>query len=101
AGDLTRAARLLGASEAVSEAMGQACSPVGRPEYERTVAAIQERLQPAEHGSARAAGRAMTLDQAIADALDGYNGEGPGQLEDQRRTHLPRGVGLRGTLAGE
>ncbi len=69
AGDSQRAARLLGASEAMRESMLQIVSPIDRPDYERTLAAIRDSMTPDEFDTARAAGRALTVDQAIAEAL--------------------------------
>ena len=65
-----RAARLLGAAEAQCEAIGAALWPPDRLEHERTVAAVQGALGEAACVAAWAAGRAMTLEQAIAYALE-------------------------------
>ena len=64
-----RAARLLGASEALREAENPALPPVDRADFERTVAAIQGSLGPVEFDLARAAGRAMTMEQVIAEVM--------------------------------
>jgi predicted ATPase len=72
-GNLTRAARLLGASEALREAMNQTLPPVDRAGYEHTVAAIQTSLRAEDYELAHAEGRALTLEQAIAAALNGHD----------------------------
>ncbi len=51
-----RAVRLLGASDVLSEAMNQAVPPIDRAAYERTVAAIQDSLDPEEYALGRRQG---------------------------------------------
>jgi predicted ATPase/DNA-binding CsgD family transcriptional regulator len=68
-GQLQRAARLLGASEAALERMGSLHQPTDKPEHDRIVAAVRAQLDDATFAAAWAAGRAMTLDEAIAEAL--------------------------------
>jgi predicted ATPase/class 3 adenylate cyclase len=69
-----RAARLFGAAEALRDAMGMLRSaPVDRADYERDVAAARAQLDETAFSAAWAEGRAMTPDQAVADAL----GDGP------------------------
>jgi predicted ATPase/DNA-binding SARP family transcriptional activator len=63
-----RAARLFGAAQALREASGAALPP---DEYQRTLAAAQARLDEASWVAAWAEGQAMTLEQAIAYALEG------------------------------
>jgi predicted ATPase/Tfp pilus assembly protein PilF len=65
----TRAATLLGAAEAIRQAIGSAVSLPSRPEYEQLVAAVKAVLGEAEFTRAWAAGRALPLDQAVALAL--------------------------------
>ena len=65
-----RAARLLGAATGQFEAIGAAMWPADRLEYERTVAAARAALSEEVFAAAWAEGRAMTLDQAIAYALE-------------------------------
>ncbi|HUG13861.1 MAG TPA: tetratricopeptide repeat protein [Thermomicrobiales bacterium] len=69
AGDGERAARLLGASDVVREATDEAVAPVDRPGYERIVTIIEASLSPADFVTARAAGSALTQEDAIAEAL--------------------------------
>ena len=69
-GQPVRAARLFGAAAALREAVGIPLPPVARPEYERDVAAARARLNETTWATAWAEGRAMTLEQAIAYALE-------------------------------
>jgi predicted ATPase/DNA-binding XRE family transcriptional regulator len=72
-GQPLRAARLLGASDALRESMHLTVPPVDRADYEQTVAAIQASLASDAFATARAAGHALTTDQAIAEALNAGN----------------------------
>ncbi len=66
-----RAARLLGAADALLEASGIANAPtVHRVEIERNVAALRARLDETAFAAAWAEGRAMSLEQASAYALE-------------------------------
>jgi hypothetical protein len=67
-GNPARAARLLGATEAVWDGP---VSPPRRRELDRTAAAIRAHMEPAEYEAAWSAGHALPLDQAIALALEG------------------------------
>lgn len=69
--ELQRAARLLGASEAALERMGAFLQPADRPELARIEAEVRKQLDKATFQASWDEGREMTLDQAIADALDG------------------------------
>ena len=71
-GQLQRAARLLGASEAGLERMGAFHPPSDQPEIDRNIADVRAQLDESIFQAAWAAGRAMTLDQAVADALGEY-----------------------------
>jgi len=68
---LERAARLLGATEAVREAIqiGLSAAYPDRIEYDRYVAAVRAQLDEAVFAAAWAEGRALTLEQAIEYAL--------------------------------
>jgi tetratricopeptide (TPR) repeat protein len=68
-----RAARLLGASEKLRETMNVIVAPIDRPDYERIVAAVQDHLNAERFEQIRVAGRAMTLDQAVDDALSDHD----------------------------
>jgi hypothetical protein len=64
-----RAARLLGNAEGLRGAMGTPLAPGDRAEHDRSVAAARAALGENAFAAAWAEGRAMDLDQAIADAL--------------------------------
>jgi tetratricopeptide (TPR) repeat protein len=66
-----RAARLLGATAAHFEAIGAAMWSADRIDYQRNVAAIRAVLGEAAFAAAWDAGRALTLEQAIAEAFPG------------------------------
>jgi tetratricopeptide (TPR) repeat protein len=65
------AARLFGAAEATLEALGAQLWPSNRGAYERSVAAARTALDPVVFESAWKAGRQLSLDQAVASAIDG------------------------------
>jgi hypothetical protein len=67
--DALRAVRRLGAAEATRDVLGLPIPPGDRAAYERDVAAVRDLLDAAARETAWAAGRAMTLEQAIAYAL--------------------------------
>jgi hypothetical protein len=69
-GRSVRAARLLGAEQAWRASTGNRRPAWRDEEYERALAAARAGLSAQSFTAARAAGRAMTLDQAVADALD-------------------------------
>ncbi len=64
-----RAARLYGAAHAVMPADAR-LSPLDRAHYDRTITAIGAQLDEVTFAEAWAAGRALTLEQAIAEALN-------------------------------
>jgi hypothetical protein len=64
-----RVARLLGAAAAVRERVGAKQDPGHQSGVERAVASAQAALGEARWAAAFAAGRAMTLEQAVAEAL--------------------------------
>jgi non-specific serine/threonine protein kinase len=68
-GQAAPAARLFGAAEALRERVGRPLPPVQRRQYERDVARARAALDPAAFATARAAGRALTPDEAVALAL--------------------------------
>jgi predicted ATPase/transcriptional regulator with XRE-family HTH domain len=71
AGRIARAARLCGAAEALRDAIGWPMSPDDKLHYDRTVAATRAQLEEETFVAAWAEGKAMTLEQAIANALEG------------------------------
>jgi non-specific serine/threonine protein kinase len=73
-GQAERAAQLIGAGEALYEAMGVRPQSSDQSEIDRIVAAVREQLDEAAFEAARAAGRAMSLEEAVAYAL-GEDGE--------------------------
>jgi len=68
-GHLKRAARLWGSQHALREAIGIPISGIERAEYESAVAAARAQLGEEAFATAWAAGRALTLEQAIVEAL--------------------------------
>jgi tetratricopeptide (TPR) repeat protein len=68
-GDAERAARLLGAAEAAREAMGVEQLPSDQLEVDAYIAAARDQLDQATFDAAWAAGRAMSLEEAVAYAL--------------------------------
>jgi hypothetical protein len=64
-----RAARLLGASEALLDAIGATLDSTDQADYDRSVAMTRTQLDEATFAAAWEAGRAMTLEQAIAEAM--------------------------------
>jgi tetratricopeptide (TPR) repeat protein len=68
-GDGTRAARLLGAAEAIREAAGAPMTAFEREEYDTAVERSRARLDASAVESAWTAGRLMTVDAAVAFAL--------------------------------
>ena len=71
-----QAARLFGAVQDVLESSGAMLSPADRNEYERNVVAARAELDETTFAAAWAQGRAMTLEQAIADVLSDAAGLG-------------------------
>jgi tetratricopeptide (TPR) repeat protein len=67
---LRRAARLLGAAEADRERMGAFLQPSDTPEYQRILGEVREHLDDRSFEAAWIEGRRMTLEQAIAYALE-------------------------------
>jgi predicted ATPase/DNA-binding CsgD family transcriptional regulator len=65
-----RAARLLGAAAALQEVTGDFLEPVDRADYDANVAMTRARLSEQAFAAAWAEGQAMTMDEAIAYALE-------------------------------
>jgi hypothetical protein len=72
-GDGARAARLLGAAEALRESIGAQMHPSNLPTYERIVTTARALLDDATWAAEWAAGRALPLEQAVAYAADAVN----------------------------
>ena len=66
-----RAARLLGAAEALRERIHIPMADYERAEYEREVMALRAQMDAAAYDAAWAEGHTMTLDQAVEHALAG------------------------------
>lgn len=71
-GRYQRAARLLGAAQALRETMRHALHPSLRPEYERQLAALHQNFDAALLEAAWDAGRALNLEGMTALALDEF-----------------------------
>jgi tetratricopeptide (TPR) repeat protein len=68
-GEYVRAARLVGAAEAIMAAQNMAWPPDEKPHYERMLAILPDRMGAADFEGARAAGRSMSTAAAVALAL--------------------------------
>src|SRR5262249_32256146 len=66
---LARAVRLAGAAAALRAALGARPSPTRQAEVARWLAPARRELSAAGYAAAWTAGQAMTLEQAVADAL--------------------------------
>ena len=78
-GRAERAARLFGAAAALREVISSPMAPFDQPEYDRDVAAVRSQLDEALCATTWAEGRALTLEQAIAEALSAV-GDEPAQV---------------------
>jgi predicted ATPase/DNA-binding SARP family transcriptional activator len=72
-GQTVRATRLFGAAEALRETIGLSQQSDERAIYDRSVAAVRAQLDAVAFAAAWAAGRALSVEQAIADALAGID----------------------------
>ena len=70
-GQPERAARLLGAAEAVREAIGTPVPPCERADHDRNVSALRAAMGKKAFAQARAEGRALTLEQVLAEPEEG------------------------------
>jgi non-specific serine/threonine protein kinase len=77
-GQPERAARLLGATEAASSAIGYVLTRHEQALYEREVAAVRVALGEARFEAERAAGQSLTVEQAVAEALGPAGPPAPG-----------------------
>jgi tetratricopeptide (TPR) repeat protein len=69
-GQSEQAASLLGAWDAAFEQMMVVPEPIDKPEYERIIAAVRAQQDAQTFAAAWAAGRAMSLEEAVALALE-------------------------------
>src|SRR5262245_22619179 len=63
------AARLFGATAALLDASGASLNPIGRAAYDRNLVAVRASMAEAAFEAAWVAGQALSLEQAIAEAL--------------------------------
>jgi predicted ATPase/DNA-binding winged helix-turn-helix (wHTH) protein len=84
---IAQAARLWGAAAATREAIGIPLAPVGRAHYEWQLTSVCAQLDPALWRDAWAEGRAMTMEQALAYALDLADAQ-PRDAEDRRQRQI-------------
>jgi hypothetical protein len=77
-GQLTRAATLVGAAEAIMDAQGMAWPPDERPHYERLLAVLPEAMGVADFERTRGAGHELATHDAVALALAAPPLEGSG-----------------------
>src|SRR5205085_12510285 len=68
-GHAVDAARLYGAAEILRESIGTSVAPADLPEYERQIANARALLDPSAWEAVWAEGRALTMEQALAYAL--------------------------------
>ena len=87
-----RAARLWGAAEALREVLDVRPAPASGSHDARRAADLYAKIDPATWAAASAEGRALTLEQAVAAALDGL-GDGVAQ-ERRSRQMLAEDVGV-------
>jgi DNA-binding CsgD family transcriptional regulator len=87
AGDPQQAARLLGAAEALRERQGVAVFPAELPRLERASAPARGRLSETSFAAAWAAGRALPVEQAIAEALQVADDVTAARVPDPRAPH--------------
>jgi hypothetical protein len=74
AGRGERAAVLLGSAEELRETVGTVIDPVDKPEHDEALAKVKADLSKAAFDAAWAKGRALSVDEAVAYALDESSG---------------------------
>ncbi|MCW5852881.1 MAG: tetratricopeptide repeat protein [Anaerolineae bacterium] len=79
-GDSRRGARLLGASAGLLETLGDPLEPTDRAEHQRASASASETLGEKAFAALTTEGRAMTLEEAVAYALEAQDAKGFGNL---------------------
>ncbi len=87
-------ARVLGAAEAISRSIGAAFAPSDRVLHDRILAALMAALGEARLGEARGAGRALTMEAAVAEAREVVRA-------DDRAAGAPRSRARGGLTARE
>jgi non-specific serine/threonine protein kinase len=78
-----RAARLLGAAEAIRREIGAPVPPVERPDHEDLILTAKAALGATNFAHAWASGQALTLDQAVAEGLGEAATRMPGDAAQQ------------------
>jgi DNA-binding NarL/FixJ family response regulator len=68
-GQPVRAAQLYGAASSLRTLLGAPLPPIDRPYYQQTVAAVRAQLDEPTFQNAWTAGQALTLEEAIAEAV--------------------------------
>jgi tetratricopeptide (TPR) repeat protein len=71
-GDLLQSARWFGLADAVRNKFGMAMYPVDRPDYEKHIHLLKSQMPADQFQSAWAEGQRMELQDAVAQALEGY-----------------------------
>jgi DNA-binding NarL/FixJ family response regulator len=87
---IARAVRLFGAAQALPEAIGAPMPPANRAEYDRSVAAARTRLGEAAFGALWREGRALSLEDAMEQAMAADSGDGQfasGAIDLTQREH--------------
>ena len=93
-GQAVLAARLCGMAAALRDAAGCVMDGADQKNYERTVAMARAQLETTTFEAAWAAGRAMTLEQAVAEALVAATTEVPEPARSAKSTR-PAGLSRR------
>jgi non-specific serine/threonine protein kinase len=91
-GRAEHAARLLGAANSLRRVSDLPLSPIDRADYDRNVVAARAQLDEATFAASWAVGRALSLEQAIAEALR-IPVEAPAQLETPEQAPQPASAG--------
>ena len=84
------AARLLGAAEAVRDAIGTVIAPCERPQHLQTAAAARAALGEEAFAAAGQEGRSATLDELIADLPSAQEARGPGAAQEAPEPEAPQ-----------
>jgi DNA-binding CsgD family transcriptional regulator len=90
-----RAARLLGAAEALREQISYPIPRSALPTYQQLVAAIQTSLSMIQFATAWVDGRALSAEAAIALAQEDLPPPDARSATERRRCHAPRGLTAR------
>jgi non-specific serine/threonine protein kinase len=94
-GSPRRAARLLGAAEALREQISYPIPRSALPTYQQLVAAIQTSLSMIQFATAWVDGRALSAEAAIALAQEDLPPPDARSATERRRCHAPRGLTAR------